>query len=134
MRWLVALLTVTTLIEPVAGLTWLPTASGLLGAGAGTRRGAWRLVAVSPRAARHHPGRYPRGGSVHLRIWGCERLAETIGAVGMAGAPWIIYYAKALGAKIGCGVDLHSLPPVTGMVTLGGGCAIEPEVDLPGIA
>ena len=27
-------------------------------------------------------------------------------------------------------VDLHSLPPVTGMLTLGGGCAVEPEVDL----
>ncbi len=29
-------------------------------------------------------------------------------------------------------VDLHSLPPVTGMLTLGDGCSVEPEVDLSG--
>ena len=29
-------------------------------------------------------------------------------------------------------VDLHSIPPVTGMLTLGSGCSIEPEVDLSG--
>ncbi|NUS50031.1 MAG: amino acid adenylation protein, partial [Nocardioidaceae bacterium] len=29
-------------------------------------------------------------------------------------------------------VDLHSLPPVTGLLTLGDGCAVEPEVDLTG--
>ena len=36
------------------------------------------------------------------------------------------------GAKVGRGVDLHSLPPVTGMLTLGKGCSVEPEVDLTG--
>ena len=41
-------------------------------------------------------------------------------------------YARALGAKVGQGVDLHSLPPVTGMLTLGSGCSVEPEVDLSG--
>jgi len=41
-------------------------------------------------------------------------------------------FARALGAKVGRGVDLHSLPPVTGMLELGDGCSIEPEVDLSG--
>ena len=41
-------------------------------------------------------------------------------------------YARALGAKVGSDVDLHSLPPVTGMLTIGERGAIEPEVDLGG--
>src|SRR5205807_6660112 len=41
-------------------------------------------------------------------------------------------YARALGVKIGADADLHSLPPVTGMLKLGKGSAVEPEVDLSG--
>jgi non-ribosomal peptide synthetase-like protein len=37
-----------------------------------------------------------------------------------------------LGNKVGKGVDLHSAPPVTGMLKLGHRCSIEPEVDLSG--
>lgn len=78
------------------------------------------------------PGTYQRGGSVHLRVWLAERLAEASGAENMAGAPWLVYYARLLGNKVGVGVDLHSAPPVTGMLTLGHRCSIEPEVDLTG--
>ncbi|RUP03137.1 MAG: amino acid adenylation domain-containing protein [Mycobacterium sp.] len=78
------------------------------------------------------PGSYPRGGSVHLRVWLAERLAEASGAENLAGAPWLVYYARALGAEIGKGVDLHSVPPVTGLLTVGERSAIEPEVDLRG--
>ncbi|HEY0806088.1 MAG TPA: Pls/PosA family non-ribosomal peptide synthetase, partial [Pseudonocardiaceae bacterium] len=77
------------------------------------------------------PGSYPRGGSVHLRLWAAERLAELSGATNLAGA-WLTYYARALGVQLGTGVDLHTLPPVTGMLKLGKGCAVEPEVDLSG--
>jgi non-ribosomal peptide synthetase-like protein len=78
------------------------------------------------------PGTYRRGGSVHLRVWFVERLTEASGAQNLAGAPWLVYYARALGANIGKGVDLHSMPPVTGLLTLGHRSAIEPEVDLSG--
>ncbi|MDM7491020.1 amino acid adenylation domain-containing protein [Rhodococcus sp. GXMU-t2271] len=78
------------------------------------------------------PGTYRRGGSEHLRLWTALRLSEASGAVNLSGAPWMLYYARALGAKVGKGVDLHSLPPVTGMLELGDGCSIEPEVDLSG--
>ncbi|GAA0461849.1 amino acid adenylation protein [Paractinoplanes deccanensis] len=77
-------------------------------------------------------GDYPRGGRVHLRLWAAERLAELTGATSVAGAGWMITYAKALGAQIGRDVDLHSAPPVTGLLKLGRGAAIEPEVDLSG--
>jgi len=78
------------------------------------------------------PGTYHRGGSVHLRVWFAERVAEASGAQNLAGAPWLVYYARALGANIGKGVDLHSMPPVTGLLTLGHRSAVEPEVDLCG--
>lgn len=78
------------------------------------------------------PGTYPRGGTVHLRVWFAERLSEASGAENLSGAPWLVYYARALGNKVGKGVDLHSSPPVTGMSTLGHRCSIEPEVDLTG--
>ncbi|GLP73437.1 amino acid adenylation protein [Mycobacterium antarcticum] len=78
------------------------------------------------------PGTYRRGGTVHLRVWLAERLGEASGAENLAGAPWLVYYARALGNKVGKGVDLHSSPPVTGMLKLGHRCSIEPEVDLTG--
>ena len=78
------------------------------------------------------PGDYPRGGRIHLRLWLAERLADELGAANLAGSAWMTTYARALGAKIGKQVDLHSIPPVTGMLALGSGCSIEPEVDLTG--
>ena len=78
------------------------------------------------------PGEYPRGGRVHLRLWLAERLADELGAANLAGAAWIPLYARALGAEVGPRVDLHSVPPVTGLLRLGEGCSVEPEVDLSG--
>lgn len=78
------------------------------------------------------PGRYPRGGSVHLRIWFAESWAAAAGSENLSCAPWTAAYARALGAKVGADVDLHTPPPVTGLLTLGDRCAVEPEVDLRG--
>ncbi|MGW0181323.1 Pls/PosA family non-ribosomal peptide synthetase [Nocardia sp. NPDC003345] len=78
------------------------------------------------------PGSYPRGGSVHVRLWAAVRLAEASGAENLSGAPWMVPFARALGAKVGKGVDLHTLPPVTGLLDLRDGCSVEPEVDLSG--
>lgn len=78
------------------------------------------------------PGTYRRGGPEHLRVWLAERLADASGAENQAGAPWLVYYARALGNSIGKGVDLHSAPPVTGMLSIGHRSSVEPEVDLSG--
>lgn len=78
------------------------------------------------------PGTYERGGPEHLRLWIALRLVEASGADNLSGAPWMLYFARALGARVGRGVDLHTLPPVTGMLVLGDGCSVEPEVDLSG--
>jgi non-ribosomal peptide synthetase-like protein len=78
------------------------------------------------------PGTYRRGGSEHLRVWLAERIADASGAENLAGAPWLVYYARALGNTVGKGVDLHSAPPVTGMLDVGHRSSVEPEVDLSG--
>ncbi|WP_435743296.1 Pls/PosA family non-ribosomal peptide synthetase [Nocardioides sp. SYSU DS0663] len=78
------------------------------------------------------PGDHPRGGKVHLRLWLAEQLADELGATGLAGAPAMTWYARLLGARVGRDVDLHSLPPVTGLLRLGKGASVEQEVDLRG--
>ncbi|MFD7441084.1 Pls/PosA family non-ribosomal peptide synthetase [Streptomyces sp. NPDC059909] len=133
LRWGV----VAAAVNNVVGLPWAPTVSWwwvALG---------WLLFASPPgrivvaaggarlllRGVR--PGTYARGGRTHLRLWTAERLAELSGATGLAGV-WLTYYARALGVRIADHVDLHALPPVTGMLRLGKGAAVEPEVDLSG--
>ncbi|MFD7659285.1 amino acid adenylation domain-containing protein, partial [Actinosynnema sp. NPDC059797] len=130
-RWSVLLAALGTVLGLTAPVSWWWIAAG------------WLLfvsppgkIAVAAGGARLllrgvRPGTYPRGGHVHLRLWTAERLAAFSGAADLAGS-WITHYARALGAKVGPDVDLHSLPPVTGLLKLGRGSAIEPEVDLSG--
>ncbi|MGW2702152.1 Pls/PosA family non-ribosomal peptide synthetase [Streptomyces sp. NPDC001340] len=134
LRWTVVLAAVGNLLPAYA---WLPTAPWwLLAAGALLFFSPPGRIAIAAGGARLllrglAPGRYPRGGSVHLRLWTAERLAEFSGATSLTGS-WLERYARALGARIGPEVDLHSLPPVTGLLRLGRGAAVESEVDLSG--
>lgn len=138
MRWLTYLMAGNNLLAALAGFTAAPTVSWWWVAA------SW-LVFVSPPgrmlvsigAARFllrgvRPGTYPRSGRVHLRLWLAEQIQDLAGAVSLASAAWVPYYARALGAKIGRDVQLHSLPPVTGLLSLGSGANVEPEVDLSG--
>jgi non-ribosomal peptide synthetase-like protein len=137
LRWVTVLGALSHLLA-AAGAAWAPTVSWwtlgiawlVLFSPAGriaTSAGGARLLLRGVR-----PGSYPRGGSVHLRLWTAERLADASGANSVTGASWMTHYAKALGAKVGKDVDLHSPPPVTGMLKLGRGAAVEPEVELAG--
>ncbi|GAB2855834.1 non-ribosomal peptide synthetase [Streptomyces deserti] len=134
LRWTVVLAALGNLLP---AYSWLPTAPWwLVAAGAVVLFSPPGRLAVAAGGARlllHglEPGRYPRGGGVHLRLWTAERLAEFSGATSLTGA-WLERYARALGARVGPDVDLHSLPPVTGMLKLGRGAAVESEVELSG--
>ncbi|MGR4880780.1 Pls/PosA family non-ribosomal peptide synthetase [Streptomyces sp. LARHCF249] len=137
LRWTVALLALGNVLHRFGPYPWAPTASWwLVAAGAALLFSPPGRLAIAAGGARLllrgvKQGRYPRGGSVHLRLWTAERLAEYAGATQLTGS-WLERYGRALGAKIGPEVDLHSLPPVTGMLKLGRGCAVESEVDLSG--
>ncbi|MFI6808783.1 Pls/PosA family non-ribosomal peptide synthetase [Streptomyces luteogriseus] len=134
LRWTVALAALGNLLP---AYTWLPTAPWWLLAVAAvvlfSPPGRLALAAGGARLLLRgvKPGRYARGGGVHLRLWTAERLAEFSGATSLTGS-WLERYARALGAKVGPDADLHSLPPVTGMLKLGRGAAVESEVDLSG--
>jgi non-ribosomal peptide synthetase-like protein len=133
LRWVTVLAALGNLLVPWAPRVswWWVAAGGVL---LFSPPGRIAVAAVSARLLLRgvRPGEYPRGGGVHLRLWAAERIAELTGATGVAGAGWMITYARALGAQIGPDVDLHSAPPVTGLLKLGRGAAVEPEVDLSG--
>ncbi|MFG2363292.1 Pls/PosA family non-ribosomal peptide synthetase [Streptomyces mirabilis] len=137
LRWTVALAALGNVLHWFGPYPWAPSAPWwLVGAGAVVLYSPPGRLAIAAGGARLllrrvKPGRYPRGGSVHLRLWTAERLAEFSGAASLTGS-WLERYARALGAKVGKDVDLHSLPPVTGMLKLGRGAAVESEVDLSG--
>jgi non-ribosomal peptide synthetase-like protein len=137
-RWLLYLLTASTILRAFPGFSFLPAVPWwLLVIGLvvfATPFGRMTVSAVCARIllAGLRPGDYPRGGAVHVRLWLAEQISDQVDAVGLAGAPWVTYYARALGAKIGRDVDMHTLPPITGMLEVGDGASIEPEVDLRG--
>jgi len=138
LRWLTWVVAGNNVAASILGLEFLPTFSwwwvlvGWVALVFAPGRMALSAVGARILLRRVGPGDYPRGGRIHLRLWLAERLADELGAANLAGAAWMPTYARALGAKIGKQVDLHSIPPVTGMLTLGSGCSIEPEVDLCG--
>lgn len=136
MRWVVmtlAGLNVMALLgAPVATTSWW-----VVGALYVVFVTAWGRMLVAAGCARLligglNPGVYPRGGWVHLRLWLAEHIADNASAVSVGSAPWVTWYARLLGNRLGQDVDLHSIPPVTGMLTLEDGAAVEPEVDLKG--
>ncbi|OAA41265.1 non-ribosomal peptide synthetase [Metarhizium rileyi] len=78
------------------------------------------------------PGTYHRGGLRHIRLWAADRFVG-LGAIGgIAGTPWCRYYARLLGCQVASNVQLHALPPTTGLAKFGPGSAIEPEADIAG--
>ncbi|KAG6113965.1 putative NRPS-like protein biosynthetic cluster [Claviceps sp. LM454 group G7] len=78
------------------------------------------------------PGTYQRSGGTHLRLWGAERFAGMGNLAGIGGTPWVRVYARMLGCHVGKDVQLHGLPPTTGLASFGDGCSVEPEVDMTG--
>ncbi|WP_407650913.1 Pls/PosA family non-ribosomal peptide synthetase [Brachybacterium halotolerans] len=139
LRWLTWLMIASTLASGPLGVAWAPTLplAVLLPAAIvllvpPVRMTLAALLARLLLAGIRRPGTHRRGGLAHLRLWCAERLQEELGALGLAGAPWVPYYARLLGARIGRDADLHALPPVTGLLHIGAGASVEPEVDLAG--
>jgi non-ribosomal peptide synthetase-like protein len=137
-RWLVWSLIAARVCVALGGPDWLPSADARLLASGWvllvSPPGRMALAALGARLILRGltPGEYPRGGKVHLRLWLAQRYADELGATNIAGAALVPSYARALGAKVGTNVSLHSLPPITGFLDLGDECSVEPEVDLNG--
>ena len=138
LRWSTWLMLVSTLLAAVTDVPWapafplwlvIPCVLVLL-----LPPGRMTLAALLARILLRgvETGSHPRGGRVHLRLWLAEHVQDELAATSLGGAAWFPYYARLLGARLGKNVDLHALPPVTGMLEVGSGASIEPEVDLAG--
>lgn len=139
LRWTAWVAMGVLLARPLLDWAWLPEVPWvpmvLLWLVVATPPGRVVLAAAAARLLLRsiRPGRYVRGGAVHRRVWLAERLSDELGATGLSAAGLIRLYARCLGCHVGPGVDLHAVPPVTGLLSLGAGCSIEPEVDLSGV-
>ena len=134
MRWLCTLATLANLFGPAWAprVSWWWVAAGFVLFV--TPPGRVLIAAVGARTLLRgvEAGEHPRGGRVHLRLWTAEKLVERSAVISSICGPWLPFYAAALGARIGRDAVLHSAPPVTGMLQLDEGAAVEPEVDLSG--
>jgi non-ribosomal peptide synthetase-like protein len=60
-------------------------------------------------AGRLQPGRYPLWGAVYLRWWLANKFCELPDVFLLAGTPWMPWYLRALGARIGRNVMIDTL-------------------------
>lgn len=97
-------------------------------------RGRFLTTAVVSRLLtwRIRPGTYRRGGMTHLRVWAAERFLTFQRLDAVLGTPQVRTWYRLLGNRVGKRADLHSFPPVTGLLTIGDDVSIEAEVDLQG--
>jgi len=78
------------------------------------------------------PGSYRRAGVVHIRMWAGERIADVMDVADAAGTPWMVFYARLIGCRVGRDVVMSTTPPVTGFLDVGDLASIEDGVDLSG--
>jgi amino acid adenylation domain-containing protein len=134
MQWLVGFLAYDrwqgASVGPQLGWGWL--AAGWLALGSAPGRAMIVLLARRILLPRLAPGRYPRHGWFACRVWFVERLAEVCHLDRLAGTPWALRYARICGAQVGDGARLATLPPVTGLLSVGARATIEGEVDVHG--
>ncbi|MEY9863174.1 non-ribosomal peptide synthetase-like protein [Catenulispora sp. GAS73] len=133
--WVLGIAAMDDVIGPVK---WAPHTSWWLIVGGwlalGSAPARMVISGVGARVFTHNlqPGSYHRGGWTHLRLWTAERLVGAFSLAGVTGTPMASRYARILGCRVGRDVQLHSLPPVTGMAAFGDGAVLEPEVDCAG--
>ncbi|WP_082015006.1 Pls/PosA family non-ribosomal peptide synthetase [Streptacidiphilus jiangxiensis] len=135
LRWLLALAAVDDLLGPLpwtVHTSWWVIGAGWLLLSSAPCRALIGVLGARALTARLRPGSHPRGGSVHLRLWTAERVVASFGVASVLGTPMAARYARLLGCRVGAHVDLHAMPPVTGLASFGDGCSVEPGADLAG--
>ena len=137
LRWTLTVLLGTAVFGALTGATvspaeWLGLAAGVVLLLSSPGRMLLAGLGARLLLAKLRPGEYRKGSWTHLRLWAAERFAAVVGVAGLPGTPWNTRYARLLGNTVGRDVDLHTLPPVTGLGRFGDRCAVEPEADLAG--
>jgi non-ribosomal peptide synthetase-like protein len=78
------------------------------------------------------PGRFSRYSSLAARLWFVDRLAEVTRFNRLGGTPWADRYARLVGADVGDGARLATVPPAGALLHVGAGATVESNVDLRG--
>jgi non-ribosomal peptide synthetase-like protein len=78
------------------------------------------------------PGRYSRHSWLACRVWFLERLTEVCGIGRLAGTPWAGRYARLIGASVGRGARLGTVPHPGALVRIGARATLEGDVDMHG--
>jgi non-ribosomal peptide synthetase-like protein len=78
------------------------------------------------------PGRYSRYSSLAARVWFVDRLAEVTRYERLGGTPWADRYARLVGADVGAGARLATVPPAGALLHVGAGATVESNVDMRG--
>jgi non-ribosomal peptide synthetase-like protein len=96
--------------------------------------GRFVLVALARRLLLHDlaPGRYQRRSSLGARVWFVARLADLLHMEHHGGTPWARTVARVIGAKVGPGARLGTIPSSAGLVRIGPGATLEVDVDVSG--
>jgi non-ribosomal peptide synthetase-like protein len=133
-QWLVSILAVDRwqggVLGPQVAWVWLIAGWAVFGSPLGRAM----LVVFARRLllVRLRPGRYSRHSWLMCRIWFVERMAETFRLERLAGTPFAPRYARLSGHRVGADARLGTLPPATGLVSIGDGATLEGEVDIHG--
>jgi non-ribosomal peptide synthetase-like protein len=132
-QWIIAALAYGDLVHgslPHVGWGWL--IAGWLALASPLGRMGLMLLAKSTLLRDLRPGRYSRYSWFACRIWFVQRLAEVFRLGRVAGTPWASRYARLVGADVGPGVNLRSVPAPTSLVQIGAGATLERDVDMHG--
>ncbi len=78
------------------------------------------------------PGRYQRNSWLSFRIQLMDRIADLCHLHNMAGTPAALRYARLIGARVGEGARLGTIPPATSLASGGAGATLEGDVDMHG--
>jgi non-ribosomal peptide synthetase-like protein len=92
-----------------------------------------QAVIVGRVLTRHiRPGIYQRGGWTHTRLWAADRFLNFLRLEPVCGTGFSAGFHRLMGNRVGHRSQPASMPPVSGLVTIGDDVAIEHEVDLSG--
>jgi non-ribosomal peptide synthetase-like protein len=89
-------------------------------------------LAVRCLMLRFRPGTYRRGSWQHIRLWMAERLVEFNKFETLQGTPTMPLFFRMLGNRVGRDTHLNTMPPVSGLLTVGDRSVLEYEVDVAG--
>jgi non-ribosomal peptide synthetase-like protein len=115
---------------PHVGWLWLGVAWVVLASP--PARIALQLVCTRVLLRDLKPGRYSRYSSLAARLWFVDRLAEATRFNRLGGTPWADRYARLVGADVGKGARVATVPPAGSLLHIGDGATVESNVDMRG--